>query len=194
MANKTMQRTNASEPARLPDDRRLVRVLYGALFLSIFGSSLTFCSPAHGEPPRGYMDTGIRSTMTALDIWIAAHSDYERLAELPIPVFVDQDQLVFMAYGWAYQLSYPSVRGLFRPGFIFLPDDFVLHEDKAILLHELVHAHQHQAGDVVEWAVGDVATRCRIETEAVLLQNAYIQETGVGILHGPETFAWYCTP
>jgi hypothetical protein len=110
--------------------------------------------------------------------WISARSDYPPTAQsLPQFVFLSPQMIRhgFSNSSLGYSPSTSGVRAAQVKGMIYLPDTFVLGSDDYMLLHELVHHLQDESGRTFEC----LAMR---EREAYMLQTAFVQETGIGLM------------
>lgn len=95
----------------------------------------------------------------------------------PAYIFLNPAELSYVFYQ-GFDQGYTGAEGnnikaVYEPGIIFLSEQFELGKHDAVLLHELVHHKQYEDGRKYPCVAAS-------EEDAYLLQNAYIDETGMG--------------
>lgn len=144
---------------------RIVKAFVAALFLACV-------TAAHAAPPESDLNRRVEELVR----WISENSEYPAYTRLtPELVFLPPQTIrsIFSRKNLGYSDQTSTVRAVQVNNTIYLPDTFRLGRDDYMLLHELVHHMQEEAGTKFDC----LAER---EREAYKLQARYVSETGVG--------------
>jgi len=119
----------------------------------------------------------MKEIITALMIWIGANSTLDTNHDIPVVMFLTQEQMEHMYYG-DHEHNKDSLHGLYDmdKDVIILPDTWDRRKpwDLGVLLHEMVHYLQDQNG--IEFAC-----TANMERDAWPLQQKYLNE-----VHGTD--------
>ena len=119
----------------------------------------------------------MKEILTALMIWIGANSTLDTNHDIPVVLFLTQEQMEQMYYG-EHEHEKDSLHGLYdiEDDVIILPDTWDRRKpwDMGVLLHEMVHYLQDQ---------NEIKFACmaNMEREAWPLQQKYLSE-----IHGVD--------
>lgn len=149
---------------------------------------------ATGAPGALVATPAFTALVAAQAGWIVENSRYDPPARMPVFVFVSQRELEYLRTGKTGYLTGQLQRGkgiatlaVATPGVIFLSEQFALPRDRQILLHELVHHFQDQAGR-------EFACIGRAEAEAYRLQREYAVTIGEApMVPGPLMLSFITT-
>lgn len=140
-------------------------------------AALLWSTAAHAVPSEAF-----KSRVEELVAWIAKHSSYP-------PTLQRTPEFRFLSLWEISRIrSKPATLGYRTPaetqaaqsaGTIYLPDNFALGRDDYVLVHELVHHLQDEAGKKFRC----IAER---EHEAYTLQIKFTEETGLGADQKPN--------
>ena len=114
----------------------------------------------------------MKEILTALMIWIGANSNLDTNHDIPVVLFLTQEQMEHMYYG-EHEHDKDSLHGLYDTddNVIILPDTWDRRKpwDLGVLLHEMVHYLQDQ---------NDIKFACmaNMERDAWPLQQKYLSE------------------
>ena len=114
----------------------------------------------------------MKEILTALMIWIGANSNLDTNHDIPVVLFLTQEQMEHMYYG-EHEHEKDSLHGLYDTddNVIILPDTWDRRKpwDLGVLLHEMVHYLQDQ---------NDIKFACmaNMERDAWPLQQKYLSE------------------
>ena len=114
----------------------------------------------------------MKEILTALMIWIGANSTLDTNHDIPVVLFLTQEQMEQMYYG-DHERQKDSLHGLYNTedNVIILPDTWDRRRpwDLGVLLHEMVHYLQDQNNMVF-------ACMANMERDAWPLQKKYLTE------------------
>lgn len=147
------------------------------IYAAVVALLLTYAAPAHAAAPS----EAFQKRVEELVRWIAEHSDYPvTVQKMPEFVFLPPWEISRISRTVSLGYKTPSdVWAAQSTGTIYLPDSFALGRDDYVLVHELVHHLQDEAGKKFRC----IAER---EHEAYTLQIKFTEETGLGADQKPN--------
>lgn len=110
-----------------------------------------------------------------LAAWTVANSRYESFKRLPSFIFLPRSTINYVAFNLT-DIGYTgqdAVQALYLDQVVVLPEDFDLERDAYIIVHELVHHLQREAGAKFE-------CHGAREREAYDVQIKFVDESGTG--------------
>jgi hypothetical protein len=162
-----------------------VKTLAVAAFLSVLagagaGHAAEGFVHAYQEQTDPRPSMQLHRRMEELARWIDENSAYGEIERMPAIIYLTHAELNYIAYNSTEQGygAQDDVRALYMDRTIFLPDNFQLGRDDFIVVHELVHHLQHEAGMEFE-CVG------ASERDAYRLQGEFVEEVGTGTRPDP---------
>lgn len=148
-----------------------------------FIAALILCAPMStcAVAPAFGQSAELIARMHDLNAWVRLHTSY-KATHLPKIVFRTREDMARTYYGEHYRPDLATfIRAMAVKGTVFLPPDVKADgSDDWLLLHELVHFQQFEAGR------GEVCAGER-EREAYALQDLFVASSGRGEKSDPMT-------
>jgi hypothetical protein len=138
---------------------------------------------ANPRPPEAFYER-----VDELVEWIGENSRYGEMESYPAFAFLTREVLNFLYYEGSPGMAYDGqeeVKALYIEGMMFLSEDLELGEDDYVLLHELVHHLQWEAGHLGDYPNDRFGCLAEVEREAYELQAKFVEETGRGEVPSP---------
>ena len=145
-----------------------MRRFFAALILCVLLLFSCATAPAFGQSAE------LTARLHDLNAWVRLHTDY-KATHLPRIVFRSREEMGRIYFGENYRPSLSDfINAMAVRGVVYLPPDIKTDgSDDWVLLHELVHFQQFEAGRS-EMCAGDR------EVEAYRLQDLFVTSTGRG--------------